>query len=119
MYFIIYYYKNNKMEEYEILVETENVFNDIKFESNNNINDPVSPIKVNEDFFTNITLENIKTNSTNVFVDFSDVYTKARGAVSVSMLLGSCVLLIQATPYLNWIGAGLALACTGMNMIIN
>jgi hypothetical protein len=35
------------------------------------------------------------------------------------MLLGSCVLLIQATPYLNWIGAGLALACTGMNMMIN
>jgi hypothetical protein len=119
MYFIIFITINNKMEEYEILVETENVFDDIKFESNNDVNEPTSPIKVNEDFFTEILLQDIQPSSTNVFVDFSDVYTKVRGAVSVSMLLGSCVLLIQATPYLNWIGAGLALSCTGMNMIIN
>lgn len=111
------------MEDYEILIEPknekviENIFEDIKFDSNNMI-EYISPIKVNEEFFTTIKLENIKPSSTNVFVDFSDVYTKVRGAISVSMLLGSCVLLIQATPYLNWIGAGLAIACTGMNMII-
>lgn len=107
------------MEEYEILVETENVFDGIKFKSNNDVNEPTSPIKVNKDFFTEILLQDIKPTSTNVFVYFPDVYTKVRGAISVSMLLGSCVLLIQATPYLNWIGAGLAIACTGINMIID
>jgi hypothetical protein len=109
------------MEDYTILVDNnEKIFQDINFQDAQNIyTEPTSPIKVNEDFFTTIKLENIKTNSINVFVDFSDVYTKVRGAISVSMLLGSCVLLIQATPYLNWIGAGLAIACTGMNMMIN
>lgn len=109
------------MEDYAILVNNnEKIFQDINFQDAHNIyTEPTSPIKVNEDFFTTIKLEDIKPSSTNVFVDFSDVYTKIRGAISVSMLLGSCVLLIQGTPYLNWIGAGLAIACTGMNMIIN
>jgi hypothetical protein len=106
------------MEEYEILIEPENIFEDER-KSFDISNIPVPPQKVNEEFFKNIILEDIKPTSTTVFSYYDDTCRKTTGAISFSMLIGSCVLLIQNSMYLNWIGVGLAVATTGFNILFN
>lgn len=106
------------MEDYEILIESknkkviENIFEDIKFYSNS-ILEPTSPIKVNEEFFTEILLRDIEPSKTTVFSHFVNNNTKTKGAISVSLLLSSVVLLIQPTFYLNWLGVGIVAGYVG------
>jgi hypothetical protein len=106
------------MEEYEILVEPENIFEEER-KSFDISNIPVTPQNVNEEFFKDIILEDIKPTSIKVFTHYGDLCRKTTGVISVSMILGSCVLLIQSSMYLNWVGVGLAVATTGFNMLSN
>lgn len=100
------------MEEYEIIIENENIFQDIKFDYDNVI-EPPSPIDVNEEFFTEILLKDIEPSNTTVFSHFVNNNTKTKGVISVSLLLSSVVLLIQPTFYLNWLGVGIVAGYVG------